>query len=245
MSSGRRERVSTRPPIPRQGYLLPVVTTMLILLFFACGGRPYHYKHIAKSDTDLVADAHLLEMARLMKTLMPKLYKRNPVHLSRSPGQTVTLRMDQVFQSESPLKFEELEGKTGIDALELCFDDRFEGDRVLALMAGLVEMIRESYNYQEEFFIIDSLDQQKLYNSARNLEILVWRLSNRRDREGKLYLLTNGREGDVENLSFERLFGKMIAVQDMMARIQEDRTNRAINMVVRSAASAAFMPLGL
>ncbi len=221
------------------------VVLMMLISLSACGSRPYHYKQIAKSDTDLVADAHLQEITRLMKTLMPKLYKRNPFHLSKTPGQSIVKRMAQVFDPKNDLRFEELDGKESIDALELCFDDRFEGDRVLALMAGLVGMIRESYNHQEEFFMIDSLDQQKLYNSARNIEILVWRLSNRRDGKGRLYLLTNGRDGDVENLSFERLFGKMIAVQDMMARVQEDRTNRAINMVVRSAASAAFMPLGL
>jgi hypothetical protein len=62
------------------------------------------------------------------------------------------------------------------------------------------------------------------------------------NKESEPYLLTNGLAGEPANLSFERLFGQMIVVQDMMARIIADRTNRTINRVVHALASAAFLP---
>ena len=212
-------------------------------LLSACSARPYRIRNIAKSEIDLVADAHLQEMNRLMETLMVKLYKRNPNQLPPDGTQSIERRVAEIFELPGPLRFAELDRREGEDAINLCFDDRFSGDRVFALMVGLAGMIRKSYNDQREFFILDSLDQQKLYNSARNIEILVWRLASRRKTDGAPYLLTNGLPGEVRNLSYERIFGKMIAVQDMMARILEDRTNRMITKVVTTAASA-FMPVG-
>ncbi len=204
--------------------------------------RPMELKQIAKTDVDMVADAMFQETTRLMKDLMVKLYRRNPRELARGKGTTVEKRVSALFDTrdkELPL---EMDQKIGIEAVLLCFDEAFEGDRVLALVSGLKDMIIGAYDGQEEFFVLSPLDQQKLYNSARNLEILVWRLSNKRKENGELFLLTNGTADGIPNLSFERLFGKMIAIQDMMARIMSDRTNRLINRIVISVATAGFLP---
>jgi hypothetical protein len=106
-------------------------------------------------------------------------------------------------------------------------------------------MMLEAYDNRREQFIFDSLDEQKLYNSARNIEIVVWRLSNRLNEAGAPFLRTNSLPGEEANLSFERLFGKLIAIQDMMARVTADRGNRTINKVVHSIASSALFPIGL
>lgn len=221
--------------------LLPV---LLLSTVQACGSKSFNVKNVAKSDIDMVADAHLQEMKTLLRELIVKLYKRNPVQLQKQPAQTIELRLEQIF-SRPPEKmgFEELDNRQGVDALLLSLDNDFSGDRVFALMVGLTGMINRSYNNKNEFFILDALDQQKLYNSARNIEILVWRLKNRRDPQDRLLLLTDGSEDQVVNLSYERLFGKMIAIQDMMARIVEDRTNRTVNRVVQVLATATFLPV--
>lgn len=127
----------------------------------------------------------------------------------------------------------------------------FQGDRVFAVVVGLAGMLREAYGFKDEFYLLDDLDQQKLYISARNIEVLVWRLSQSRDKHGRPLIYTNGfvqlatnenLPGEV-NLSFERLFGKLIAHQDMLANIMAGKTQRAINSVAHSLVSMTFMPL--
>jgi hypothetical protein len=210
-----------------------------------CLNGSFKIKNVAKTDIDMIADSHLNEINALMQELMIKLYKRNPRELEKKPGETIESRVAQIFNMNRALVFEELDNKQVVDAMLLCFDQKFTGDRVFAVMAGLVGMIRYSYNNLPEFYMLDFLDQQKLNNSARNIEILVWRLSNKRDENGDLFLLTNGVDGNVSNLSFERIFGKMIAIQDMMASVVAGRTNRTINNVMKSVTSASFLPIGL
>ena len=103
-------------------------------------------------------------------------------------------------------------------------------------------MVFLAYNGKTEFYLTDSLDPQKLYNSARNIEIAAWKLANSRDARGERLLLSN-EMADVPNLSFEREFGKMIADQDAMARIAAQRTNRTIRRAIQTLATAVFLPI--
>ena len=228
---------------PRAARFLAVVAIILLTLP-ACAGHDFKLKNMAKSDIDLVADAHLRTMDEMLRELIVKLYRRNPTELQKNPNQSIESRLRQVFEAP-PSAFAELDNKQDIEAMLLCFAPDFNGDRVFALIAGLNGMIKQSYNNKAEFFLFDTLDQQKLYNSARNVEILVWRLSNKRDTNGRLFLLTNDMGEDGNNLSFERLFGKIITIQDMMAKIMADKSKRTITRMVHSLASAAFIPIGL
>ena len=128
------------------------------------------------------------------------------------------------------------------DAMLLAFDAHYQGDRVFALGVGLRGMLYKAYGEKSELFLLDSLDPQKLYNSARNIEIIAWRLAHKRGAKGRLLLLTNSTNGTI-NLSFERLFGKMIANQDMISEIIAAGANRTINKIVHSIAQAVFLPV--
>ncbi len=209
---------------------------------------PKHVRNLGKSDVDFVMDVHASQQKQMLMELTRKLYVRNPWQLKKNSGMTVNARMAQIFGSydtiEIPsLVFAELNGVTGIDAILLSFDEEFKGDRVFATMVGLTEMLRRSYNHQQEFFILDSLDEQALYNSARNIEIFVWRLYQRRDSKGNLFLLTNNVSESSYDISFDRLFAKMVMIQDMMAFIVADKTNRGITKVVQGVAQLAFLPV--
>jgi len=197
---------------------------------------------LAKSDVDMVADTSLLEMNRLMEDLLDKLYKRNPRELDKMPGMSIGQRHDQIFDSQDRLLFTELNSKQGTDALNLAFNPDYRGDRVFALMAGLVGMVRSAYNWQTEQFMFDSLDEQKLFNCARNIEVIAWRLSKERYADGKLLLRSNSQPGEKENLSFERLFGKMIAIQDIMAFTVAGKWDRGVHNVIMKA---VFLPMGI
>ena len=100
-----------------------------------------------------------------------------------------------------------------------------------------------AYDNRHEFFVTDQLDPQKLYNSARNVEIAAWKLANDRDPAGQLYLLSNSMDEAVANISYERLVGKIIGRQDMMAELIADRSSRTIRHVVQNMASAVFLPI--
>jgi hypothetical protein len=211
-----------------------------------CGGGERLMKNLAKTDIDFVADTHLREMNSLMESLLVKLYKRNPRELHKVTGKTIEARRQEIFATPGRLVFAELDNRQGTDAMELACAADYTGDRVFAIMVGLVGAVRSSYNWQEEQFLFSSLDPELLYQSARNLEILAWRLSNRRDSKDALMILTNSRAGEEENLSFERLFGKMIATQDLMAFIVAGKVDRGVTRVVQGAlSSAVFFPMGL
>ena len=90
--------------------------------------------------------------------------------------------------------------------------------------------------------MLDDLDPQKLYNSARNLEIAAWKLANARDAAGALLLLSN-ETAQPANLSFEREFGKMIGNLDLLSRLIADKGNRTIARVAQSVATAVFLPV--
>jgi hypothetical protein len=173
---------------------------------------------------------------------MVKLYKRNPQELDHVRGMSIGQRQVQIFDTPGRLFFKELNQQQGTAALDLAFNPLYRGDRVFALLVGLEGMVRSAYNWQSEQFMFDSLDAQKLFNSARNIEILAWRLSNARDASGRLLLLSNSQPGEKENLNYERLFGKMIAIQDMMAFTVVGKWDRGFNSVLQKA---VFFPMGL
>lgn len=223
----------------------------LLLLIPLLSGCQFNVKNLAKNDVDMIVDQHIAELKQLTDQLTIKLYKRNPRELAKAPGKTIDRRLQQLTltaqdnpsNSRRPYRFAELSHRTGEDAIKVAFDPAYSGDRVFALMVGLKSMLHASYNMQTELFILDKLDQQLLYHSARNLEIINWRLNNVRDAKNKPYLLSNGYHNGIANLSFERLFGKMILIQDMMAKVVAGKNDRAITSVLHSVASTTLLPI--
>ena len=219
-----------------------LLALILSLTLVACGG--FEVKNLAKSDIDMVADEFIAESRNLVLELMVKLYKRNPDQLRKIPGLTVEGRMAQLRVNRHELDFEELGGRQGIDAMNLAFDPAFRGDRVFALTVGLGSMLRQAYGHKPEMFIYDQLNAAALRTSARNVEVLAWKLRNARDADGEYFLISHEYQGRVDNLSFERLFGKLIVMQDIMARIAGDADDRAVTAAVHTV-GRAFIPLPL
>lgn len=214
------------------------------LVTCGCNGRYFEPKHLGKSNVDMILDLHLQENRLLLTELMEKLYKRNPDELHKQPGATLESRRRQLFDKHrGRLRFKELGHAEGIHAMDLAFNPDFRGDRVFALMTGLTGMLRRSYDYQEELFLWDSLDENKLYLSARNVEILVWKLKAQLQSGGQPFLITHGVGGVIDNTSFERVYGKLIGNQDMAAKIVADRYKRNISMAIQNTATFIFIPI--
>jgi len=219
-----------------------IVTLFLFLTLCLTGCGGYEIKNLAKSDIDLVADEFIDESRRLVRELAVKLYRRNPEQLRKTPGMTIELRLGQLLHTRGQLYFDELAGRQETDAMELVFNPLFDGDRVFALIVGLGGMLRHAYGYNSELFLFDSLQPEPLLASAHNVEVLAWRLKNTRQANGEPFLISSEYRGVVDNLSFERLFGKLIVLQEMMARIAGDADHRTVNRVVHTA-SSVFIPL--
>ncbi|MEE9331544.1 MAG: hypothetical protein V3U89_04860 [Methylophilaceae bacterium] len=200
---------------------------------------------LVKTDFDRMADVELAENTQSLRTLMTKLYKRNPRELEKSGADSVEQMVEWVFEGEAKhhWRFKHIEKKQGTDAIFLAFDQQYLGDRVLPFIVGLQTMLAKAHNHQKEFFLTDqSLDPQRLYNVARNIEIAVWKLSNSRDANGNLYLLTNEINETAHNLSFERAFGKMIGRTDLYAFALAEKSQRLISRVMQNLATAVFLP---
>ncbi|MDD5330274.1 MAG: hypothetical protein PHX38_09735 [Sulfuricella sp.] len=198
---------------------------------------------LAKTDIGTVAEIHQQESLSHLRTLMEKLYRLNPREWKKTGQSSAEAAVARAFDPDLGWRFPELKGKRGAECFYLSFQENYQGDRVLAFVAGLSTMIMSAYNDKTELYLLDELDSQKLYNSARNVEIAVWKLSNTRDSRGDLFLLSNRNEGMNRNLSFEREFGKLIAQQDTLARIVAEKTNRSIVRVIQSVATAVFLPI--
>lgn len=206
--------------------------------------RPMSITGIAKSDVDEVTELAQRETITGLKRLSEKLYRRNPGELQKSGAASLEDAIADIF---NPVNHWHLSARRNLDwqaSINGAFDVNFSGDRVGALMKGLLTMVMASYEHKAEIYLVDNLDPQKLYNSARNLEIAAWRLSNGKSASGELFLLSNSIGADgMSNLSFEREFGKLIATQDLIARVIEDKTNRTIRFSVINAASLVFLPI--
>jgi len=226
----------------------------LILLVGCSGGhiqrrdgsqsqRSYTLSNLAKSDVDMISELTQREVLNGLKLLTLKLYRRNPQEYRKAGLDNPEAAAERIFRHvdkgpQSPLAFVDW-----MDRLQLAFQEGYAGDRVHVLMEALTAMIMAAYEYKTEFYITDKLNAQKLYNSARNIEVAVWKLSTARLANGQKMLLTNSMEGEVQNLSFEREFGKLIAYQDLLALIMEERSHRTINRIVHNVAAFVFLPI--
>lgn len=205
--------------------------------------RGFAVSNLVKNDADILTEITQRELLKGLRLLTEKLYRRNPQEYRKSGHESVEAATAQLFDhlpkwSESPL------ARLNWDEnFKLAFLEGYTGDRVHAFMSALTTMLMASYNHKTEFFLPDELSAQKFYNSARNIEVAVWKLSSARLGNGGKYLISNSMEGEAQNLSFEREFGKLIALQDTLALFMEDRSNRAISRVFQSAITFVFLPI--
>ena len=232
--------------------LPPLAVTVCLLALVGCAGHGttpakrqsgFSTAALVKTDIDRVAEAHQREVFVNLRLLAEKLYRRNPRELQKSGQPHVEEALGRIFERPHRWHFAALDGKRGIAAIHLAFDESFRGDRVLAFVAGLGGMIQTAFQDKTELFVLDELDPQSLYNAARNVEIAVWKLSNARTPRGELYLLSNDAAGPVANLSFEREFGKIIGSLDVLSKVIADKTDRTVVKVIQSVATAVFLPI--
>jgi hypothetical protein len=204
----------------------------------------YSLRDVAKSNIDKVLEIQLRNSTQLLKQLMKKLYLRNPEYWRTAGFQSADRAVEWAFapQHRQAVLSKCLQRRS-IDSMQLAFNETYAGDRVLAFVYGLYDMLSDAYDNKTEFFLLDDLDPQRIYNATRNIEVAVWKLSHDRNAQHQLFLVSNAVSGPVINLSFERLFGKLIAIHDGNAEFIADKTNRRINYVIQGVVRFVFLPI--
>jgi len=202
------------------------------------------FHQLVKTDLDRLADIEYSENVSTLRLLMLKMYKRNPAEAQKSglgtPEQIASYVFEQVAAHH--WQFDALGGAQDTAAIKLALNAQYSGDRVLALVVGIQSMLFRAHGNKSAFFLTDSIEPQSLYNAARNIEIAVWKLTNAKNTQGELLLLTNSLPGEVQNLSFEREFSKLIARTDLLALTLAEKSQRFISRLTQSITTAPFLP---
>lgn len=235
---------------------LLVLPLLVVALLSGCAGQPiqrkdgsssvrsFSVKDLAKRDVDSVVEIHQQEVLSILKTLTLKLYKRNPGEWRKSGHASAEDATAALFKALPVWHLSQQKDLNWEASLVDAWREDYTGDHVKAVMNGLLVMHMAAFENKTEFYLLTELDAQKFYNAARNTEAVVWRLSNTRTAQGDPILLPNGFDATgVPNLSFEREFGKLIGIQDTLAKVIEDKSNRAIRFGVVNAASMIFLPI--
>lgn len=231
-------------------HLGPSLLVMLVFLLPACatrvgsGGQKenrFDPRLLAKTEIDRVIDTNRSEVMAGLRRVAEKLYKRNPKEWKKSGQPSVAAALDRLFAGG--VDFSEMEGRREGAAALFAFSPDYKGDRVLGVMAGLLGMVYTAFEHKADFYVLDDVNEQKLYNCARNIEIAMWKMSSTKNSDGELLLLSNELNSKIPNLSFEREFGRVIGLLDFLSKVTADKHGRAITRFTQSLATAVFLPL--
>lgn len=221
-----------------------ILILISIILLTSCQNNIL--KNIAKTDINIITEIHIINAKSQVEDLIIKLYKLNPIYIKKNQNfNSVSQVILDIFK-EVNINEVDKTGQENIDLILKGFDENFTGDRIYYICKGLYGMINASYNYKSKFYLTDpKIDAQKIMNTAINIETLVWRLSNTK-KDGVLLITTNNIKKNKINLSFERLFGKLINNQENMARIVSSQQGRMIQKAAKGIVSKVlFLPIGI
>ena len=205
-------------------------------------GTPTTAAEMAQSDANRMATLAMQENLEGLLRLAEKLYRRNPAEGRKGPATSREQGLEQlrtaVLQRQP---WAPLQGRRDIAAMAMALAPEFAGDRVAAFIYDTADMIITAHGGKTEFFLLDGMDAQHLYNAARNVETAVWLLAQRRNAQGQPLLLADEIGAQGRNLSFEREFGKIIARLDLLAAFTTEKYRRAAISYVQGIVGGTFL----
>ena len=204
---------------------------------------PLTQDDLVQSDLNRVATLAMRDNLEGLFLLADKLYRRNPQQWRKGSAAGAAQALAQLRQAVVQRQaWPALQGQRDIHALALAMSPTFAGDRVAAFIHALADMLIVAHGDRSQFFLLDSLDAQHLYNAARNVETAVWILAQRRDAQGQPLLHADVIEASgTRNLSFEREFGKIVARLDLVAEVMAEKYRRAAIGYVQGLVGAGLL----
>ena len=209
-------------------------------------GAEFSSGELLQSEGNRITQNAMTANHRSLMLLADKLYRRNPAEWRKSAAtrETALAQLELALLSAQP--WAPLAGQRDVAALSLALSPDFAGDRVAAFIVACADTIVTAHGGKREFYYLDGVDPQHLYNAARNMEIALWVLNTRKNAQGQPLLLANEIGPDARNLSFEREFGKIIGRLDLLATYTTERYRRAVIGYVQGLVAApllAFLPV--
>ncbi len=209
-------------------------------------GADFSATELLQSEGNRVAQAAMRANLDSLRLLADKLYRRNPAEWRKAAAtrDAALQRLDRTLQRGEP--WVALGEQRDVAALSLALSPAFTGDRVGAFIAACADTIVTAHGGRREFYYLDGIDPQHVFNAARNMEIALWILNTRRDAHGQPLLLASEITPGSHNLSYEREFGKLIGRLDLLATLLTERHRRALIGYVQGVAVApllAFLPV--
>ncbi len=209
-------------------------------------GADFSAGELLQSEGNRYTQAGMRANLASLQLLADKLYRRNPAEWRKSAATREEALQKLAASVQGGQPWRPLDGQRDVAALSTALAPGFTGDRVAAFIAACADTIVTAHGGRREFYYLDGIDPQHVYNAARNMETALWILNTRRDAAGHPLLLSNEIAGDTRNLSFEREFGKIIGRLDLLATYMTERYRRAgINYVqgLVAAPFLAFLPV--
>ena len=196
---------------------------------------------LVQSDPNRMANLEIRDNLAALYLLMDKLYKRNPSEWKKGGAasrEAAAMHVRAAIEAHTPLPGLRVRDT---QAMELALDPNFKGDRVGTLIYGIGDMLLTAHGGKRNLYLINGLDAQRVYNAARNVEIAMWRLAQRKDNEGRPLLFSNALSEQEQNLSFERLFGMIIGRTDLVAEFTAEKYRRSIIDYIQSYVGGQFL----
>ncbi|WP_339461424.1 hypothetical protein [Pseudomonas sp. EA_105y_Pfl2_R69] len=188
---------------------------------------PIKASELLQSSADRMATLSMRNNLNSLYRLMDKLYARNPQEWRKGGFADLPAAKRAVHvavEQNQPLT--ELGGRTDVAALGYALSGQYQGDRVAAFIYSMASMLITAHGGRTQYYLTDSLDAQFIHNAARNIEKAQWMLANRRDSQGRPWLLSNEISAEGYNLSYAVEFGKMVARLDLLTDVLDERYRR-------------------
>jgi len=192
--------------------------------------EPYGNQEWLQSGTNRIANLSLRDNLQSVRRVQTTLYRRNPREWRKSAAsmEEATQRTWDAVLQGTPLP--ELRGATGIDAIRLAFEtgpQAYQGDRVAALVVGWASMLKQANGNTWDQTMIDGVDAENSYRTARNFEISLWLISSKTGPDGQPLLLATEISERGRNLVVDRELSKIVARLDLLAAQADEKYRRA------------------
>ena len=147
-------------------------------------GQDFSANELLQSEGNRTAKNAMLANQRSLLLLADKLYRRNPAEWRKNAAtrEAALAEVEKAMAADTP--WPPLAGKRDVAALTLALSPDFAGDRVAAFIVACNDTIVTAQGGRRDFYYLDSIDPQNIYNAARNMETALWILNSRRDARG-------------------------------------------------------------